>query len=158
MKAELKEVLEMIDKLNPSELAKVQEKIAPSQQRKWIQTDDKIATKKNDVFSLSFREYLALADDEREDVQWRAYQLYQSWIDAELERRGAQWLLVCRGKIIESSSTWRNYPSREKLMALGKQNGYVPFVFVKAPLIEESAWSSLPGFDFYPTLQISITS
>lgn len=146
MKAELKEVLEMIDKLNPSDLARVQEKIAPSQQRQWIQTDNKMATPKNDVFSLSFEAYLALADDEREDVQWRAYQLHQSWIDAELARRGAQWLLVCQGKIIESSSTWRNYPSREKLMAVGKQNGYVPFVFVKAPLIEESQKSFLTIF------------
>jgi hypothetical protein len=51
-------------------------------------------------------------------------------------------------KYIESSSTWRDYPSREKLMAVGKQSGYVPFVFVREPFIEESAWLSLPGFDF----------
>jgi hypothetical protein len=146
MKAELKEVLEMIDRLNPGDLAIIQEKIAPSQKHRLKRPDEKIATPKNDVFSLSFEDYLALADDEREDIQWRAYQLHQSWADAELNRRGAQWLLVCHGEIIEASSTWRYYPSRKKLMAVGKQNGYVPFVYVKAPLIEESQKSFLTIF------------
>jgi len=44
-------------------------------------------------------------------------------------------------------------PEKNKLMALGKARGVVPFVFVKAPLIEEeSAWSVLPHADFYPAL------
>jgi len=100
---------------------------------------------KNDVFTLSFEEYLALTDEERKNVQWRAYQLHQPWIDVELDHRGAHWLLVCHGEIIESSSNWGDYPSREKLMTLGKQNGYVPFVFVREPMIEESMWYSLPA-------------
>ena len=70
---------------------------------------------------------------------------------------GAARMLVCGGEVVESSKTLRNYPSREKLMALGEESGFVPFVFVKAPLIEEeSAWAALPHADFYPTLPIII--
>lgn len=44
-------------------------------------------------------------------------------------------------------------------MSLGEERGVVPFVFVKAPLIEEeSAWAALPHADFYPTLSIIIGS
>jgi len=51
-------------------------------------------------------------------------------------------------------------PEKNKLMALGKARGVVPFVFVKAPLIEEesapfresSTWATLPHADFYPAL------
>ena len=44
-------------------------------------------------------------------------------------------------------------------MALGEEHGVVPFVFVKAPLIEEgSVWAALPHADFYPTLSIIIGS
>jgi len=90
---------------------------------------------------------------ERERVQLSVYQSKKEWIDYELERRGAMWILVCGGEVVESSETLRDYPSREKLMTLGEERGVVPFVFVKAPLIEEeSAWTALPHADFYPTL------
>jgi len=156
MKAELKEVLKMLEQLNPHDLSVVQERIAPTRKLKRMQDKIKATAPKNDVFSLHFEEYVALSDDERERIQLRAYQLNHSWVDAELDRLGAQWLLVCRGEVIQSSPTLRDYPSREKLVAVGKESGCVPFVFVKEPLIEESVWSSLPGVDFYPTLQIAI--
>lgn len=111
---------------------------------------------KPDVFRLLFEEYLSLPDEDREAIQWQAYQSNQSWINGELDRLGAEWLLICGGKVIEFSSTLRDYPSREKLIKLGNQRNFVPFVFVRESLIEESAWSLLPRSDFYPTLQILI--
>jgi len=86
---------------------------------------------------MPIKEYLALSDDERENIQLSVYQSHKEWIDAELEERGAEWVLLCGGEVVEYSATLRNYPSREKLMALGEERGVVPFVFVKTPLIEE---------------------
>jgi len=59
----------------------------------------------DDVFALPFDDYLSLSDEEREAVQLRAYQTHQAWINAELERRGAEGLLVCDGKVLEASPT-----------------------------------------------------
>lgn len=39
---------------------------------------------------------------------------------------------------------------------MGKERGFIPFVFVPNPLIEESTWSALDEDDFYPTLTFSV--
>jgi hypothetical protein len=90
-----------------------------------------------DLFKLSFDDYLAMSDDERDAIALRAYQTLDAWIEAELKKRKAEWILVCGGQVIESSPTLRNYPPGEKIMQIGRQRGLVPFVFVKTPLIEE---------------------
>ena len=147
LQANLNQVLQVLEQLSPQEMAVVEERLAA---RKRSNGTDPPA----DVFALPFADYLALPDEEREAVQLRAYQSHQAWIDAELERQKAEWLLVCGGEVVEASPTLRDYPSREKLMSLGQRMGCVPFVFVREPLVEESAWSVLAGNDVYPTLRI----
>jgi len=65
-------------------------------------------------------------------------------------------MIVSGGEIVEFSRTLDNFPTPEKLQALGKTHGFIPFVFVPKPLIEESAWSAPGEDDFYPTLALDI--
>jgi len=92
------------------------------------------------IFKISFEDYLALSDDERDAIHSSAYEKYRDWIDAELERRGAEWMLVLGGDILEAGETLDAYPAREKLYKLGYHFGVFPFVFVANPIIEESLW------------------
>jgi hypothetical protein len=153
VEADLNQVLEVLEQLSPQELAVVQERLAA---RKEV--TEPAPGPSTDVFDLPFDDYLALSDEEREAVQLRAYQTHQARIDAELERQGAEWLLVCGGEVVETSPALRDYPSREKLMQIGQQRGRVPFVFVREPLVEESAWSALAGNDFYPTVRLTVAA
>jgi len=109
-------------------------------------------------FLISFEDYLALSDDERDEIQSLAYEKYGSWINEKLEQLHAQWMLVCGGKFIEWSAKLQDYPSDEKMYALGKQLGYAPLVFVANLRIEESLWAALRRDDFYPSLTVTISS
>ncbi|MCI0691037.1 hypothetical protein L0337_03410 [candidate division KSB1 bacterium] len=114
------------------------------------------ATSLDDViFKISFDEYLALTDDERDSIHISAYSKYRAWIDEELERREAEWMLVVGGDVIETGETLDEYPSRDKLYKIGRQFDRVPFVFVANPVIEESSWAALPKNDFYPDIRRS---
>jgi hypothetical protein len=86
------------------------------------------------VFKFPFDEYLALTDDERDSIHTSAYSKYRNWIDEELERRKAEWMLVVGGDVIETGETLDEYPSREKLYKIGYQFGVIPFVFVANPI------------------------
>lgn len=152
MEVDLNQVLKVLEQLSPEELAVVQEQAA------WQRAAKAATSPSADVFTLPFDDYLSLSDEEREAVQLRAYQTHQAWIDEELERRGAEWLLVCGGEVLEASPTPQDYPSREKLIGIGKQRERVPFVFVREPLVEESAWSGLAGDDFYPTMRLTVAA
>lgn len=110
----------------------------------------------DEKFLISFEDYLALSDDERDEIQSMAYEKYGSWIDEKLEQLRAQWMLLCGGKLIEWSAKLQDYPSDEKMHALGKQLGYAPLVFVANLHIEESLWAALPRDDFYPSLTVTI--
>jgi hypothetical protein len=141
LEVDLNQVLKVLEQLSPQERAFVQEQLVARQH-----TPEQ-AGLPTDLFTLPFDDYLALSDEEREAIQLRAYQDHQMWIDAELKQREAEWLLVCGGEVLEASSTLRDYPSREKVMQIGEQRGYVPFIFVREPLVEESGWSMLLGND-----------
>jgi len=90
------------------------------------------------MFKISFEDYLALSDEERDAIHTSAYSEYRNWIDTALEQRGAEWLLVVGGYIIEAGETLDEYPSRERLYQIGYDSGLIPFVFVANPIIEES--------------------
>jgi hypothetical protein len=149
----LDQVLKVLDQLSPEDLAVVQERL---EERKNRAANAPCAP--DDVFALRFDDYIARSDDERETVQLRAYQEHQAWIDTELERRGAEWLLVCGGEVLDASASLKDYPSREKLMDIGARRGCVPFVFVREPLVEEAAWSSLEDDDVYPTVDLTLAA
>ncbi|MCI0388956.1 MAG: hypothetical protein MOB07_09370 [Acidobacteria bacterium] len=150
--ANLNQALRLLEQFGPQELAVIEERLAARKQNSEQPPDAA------GVFDLPFDDYLAMSDEARDSIAFRAYQTLGEWIDAELKKRKAEWILVCGGVVIESSPTLRDYPSREKLMKIGQQRGLVPFVFVKAPLIEESGWSTMSGADFYPTIRLTVAA
>lgn len=146
-------ILESVNTLSPVELAILQERIASSRQNQL--SPPKKASSRN-VFDIAYGEYLTFSEDEREALQWEVFYQYQAIYEKELSSRRAQWMIVCGGKIVAFSKNLDDFPSREQLDALGKTHGFIPFVFVPRPLIEESAWSTIDENDFYPTLLLNI--
>jgi hypothetical protein len=130
----LEQVLETIDDFAPDELDLIEKRLASAREKK--NGGARVAATR-DIFAITFDEYLAMSDEERDALQLEAYEKYTKWIDEELRQRQARWMLVCGGTVIESSPTLRNYPRDEKLRAVGEQYGLIPFVFAAQPLIEE---------------------
>jgi len=150
MEVDLEQLLKTIEQLDSRELEILRERIPLITPTLPPTKDSMGKIQRDEFFTLPFKEYLVLSDEEREHIQLSVYQSHREWIDSELENRRAEWILVCGGEAIESSETLRNYPSREKLMALGEKRGVVPFVFVKAPLPDKAI---LWGRVAMPTLQ-----
>ncbi len=151
--ASFEAILESVGALSPAKLDALQARISRSRRK---QTPAAQKTSERSVFEIPYDEYLAFSDAEREALQWRVYHEYHKRYEAELKARRAQWMIVCGGKIVESSKTLDDFPTPEKLQAMGKECGFIPFVFVPKPLIEESTWSALDEDDFYPTLTFSV--
>lgn len=166
----LEQVLETIDDFTPDELDLIEKRLAAAREK---QNGSKapdgrglsggaqvpvLPAATRDIFAITFDEYLAMSDDERDEIQLEAYEKYTKWIDEELGQRHARWMLVCGGTVIESSPTLRNYPRDEKLRGVGEQYGLIPFVFAAQPVIEELSWARLPDDDFYPRLSIIVGS
>lgn len=134
--------------------------------KRFVPEVDKIKDKrcfKIDPFELSLDEYLNFSDAERNIIHFRAEYENAKWIQKGLDERRAAWILVVRKEIIKTSSTLDDYPGLENLRDLAKKYGYLPYRFVKSPVIEEikslgeSSWSktTLDG-DYYPTIEIFI--
>lgn len=122
---QLNQVLQVLDQLNPTELAKVEERLAARRQPPPL--SEAVA----ELFAYPFDQYLAVSQPERDDLIWRAYQTLDTWIAAELAQRKAAWIMVCGGNVVDASPTLREYPADEMLMRWGNQTGLIPFVFVK---------------------------
>lgn len=151
--ASFETIIESVDALSLAELDALQARIARSRQK---QAPAGKKESERSVFEIPYDEYLRFSNQEREDLQWRVYREHHEWTEKELKTRRAQWMIVCGGKIVEFSRTLDNFPTSENLEALGKERGFIPFVFVPKPLIEESPWSVLDEDDFYPTLTLSV--
>ena len=143
--------LDTLDALSSEELERVEKRLASVREKKNGNAQILASpSAPRDIFAISFDEYLAMSDDERDAIQDEAYENHLDWIDPTLKRHDAKWILVCGRKVIESGPTWQNYPTDEKLQAIGEQYGLIPFVFAAAPLIEELDWAALPyKNDFY---------
>ena len=157
----LDQFLDTLDTLSSEELEQVEKRLASVRGKKngtpRIPAPSP-APVARDLFAISFGEYLAMSRAEREAIDILAYKRYSNWIEPELNRHDARWILVCGGKVIESGPTLRSYPRSEKLLAVGKQYGLIPFVFLRGPIIEESIWTVLPFNDSYPTLPIIVAA
>jgi hypothetical protein len=156
--AEVEQIWQTIESLPPEGREIIRERLGfekPTQSSSKISSG---ASLDDAIFKISFEDYLALSDDERDSIHTSANSKYRNWIDAELERREAEWMLVAGGDVIEAGETLDEYPPREKLYKLGYHWGVIPFVFVANPIIEESLWAALPKNDFYPTISMTVGS
>lgn len=115
-------------------------------------------------FFLTFKEFVKLSEDEQSAWRHRILDLEKDWLDAELAKRNAEWILVIGGKIVRWSSSLEKLPKKNEVYRLAKSRGVAPFIFVKDILIEElggeysksSAWSKISLSDFYPTITLYI--
>jgi len=155
METDLEQLFKTVEKLDPDDLELLQKRIEQSRRQK-TSSPRGYPEEAAEFFAIPFEKYLSLSEDERDAVAFRAYKILDRWIDEELKARHSQWMLVCGGEILDSSPKLIEYPSADKLMAIGKQRGLIPFVFIRTPLIEESSWSVLPELDYYPTLPITV--
>jgi hypothetical protein len=105
---------------------------------------------------MTLQKYLSLSDKERKELVLDVQERQRDWINQQLHAHRAEWILVCKGKVIDFSARLNDYPSPERLMEVGKKYERVPFVFNRPPLFEETGWSTLEDHDFYPTLSVSV--
>lgn len=110
--------------------------------------------------NLSLEEYQALPRSERRGYQEEAERLNRRWIESQLEKLGAEWLIVIDGRILKHGATLSDYPGNRELRALSRKHGKCPFVFFSNALlaIEESTttWHRTnKANDFYPAVKIT---
>ncbi len=86
-----------------------------------------------DPFAVSFDAYDAMSVDERLDLQGRAWNLHGTNLLREMANRRAAWLLVVGGRVLEAGDSLDNYPTDERIAALGATHDLVPFTFTKPP-------------------------
>ena len=86
-----------------------------------------------DPFAVSFDAYDAMSVDERLDLQGRAWNIHGTNLLQEMNNRRAAWLLVVGGRVLEAGDSLDNYPTDERIAALGQTHDLVPFTFTKPP-------------------------
>jgi hypothetical protein len=155
VETDIEQIWQSIESLPPESREVIWARLANAEAKNGDSTSPKTLLK-DERFVISFEDYLALSDDELDEIQIAAYKDYHAWIDHELAKRQAKWILVCGGKIVESSKVLDDHPSDDKMYAVGKQLGYAPFVFMAGPVIEESEWAVLDNNDFYPSLSLTL--
>ncbi|MCI0446335.1 hypothetical protein L0152_24370 [bacterium] len=156
METDLNQLFKTVDQLSPGELNLLRQRIDQSQRKKAVSTSRSYPEDATGLFAIPFDKYLAMTEEERDAIAFQAYRILDHWIDQELKFRHARWMLVCGGQILEWSQKLIEYPSHEKIMAIGQERGLIPFVFIRTPLIEESSWSGIADLDYYPTLPITV--
>ncbi len=113
--------------------------------------------------NITMEEYRALSRPERRHYQDNAAELNRKWIDSQLKRLSADWIMVIDGQVINYGVTLDNYPEDEEIDALQQQTGKCPFVFFNSRIfdIEEQAtiWhkTNKPNED-YPAVAIAIAN
>jgi hypothetical protein len=137
--ADIEQIWQRIEALSPEDREIIRVRLARKRLSKSLSTTSPTTPLENEIFKISFAEYLALSDEKRASIRTFFYTKYRDWIDDELQRRQAEWMLVVGGRVIETGQL-DEYPSREKLYKTGHYYRLIPFVFVANPLIEESSW------------------
>ena len=133
------QLLDSVETLRPHELAMLQERIDHSRRRLTPATQQPHPVDAFELFAIPFEEYAAMGAKDRDALVLRAYKSLDRWIDQELRKHRARWMLVVGGEITRSSSNLLEYPSYEDLEEIGQERGLIPFVFVQTPMIETPA-------------------
>lgn len=117
----------------------------------------------DDLFKLSFNEFINLSAQEQRNWRHQILREKKNWLLNKLVTKKAEWLLILGGKIEIASPSINELPTKEKIYGLAQSKGFAPFIFIKDPLIEESEskiglidWSILKNNDYYPTIDIFI--
>lgn len=84
-----------------------------------------------DPFQVDFRSYEAMATEAKLALRTLALRKYGMWIEAQLNARGASWILCLGQDVTQSGASLDDYPSDQQLLKLGVQSDRVPWVFTR---------------------------
>jgi hypothetical protein len=79
--------------------------------------------------NITLDEYEKLARDEKWRYQDNAAKQNRLWVENQLERHRAKWIMVVDGKVVLYGKTLDNYPEDEDFLVLCQKTGHYPFVF-----------------------------
>jgi hypothetical protein len=88
------------------------------------------------------------------------------WLTKEMQIRQVTWLVVCGEDIVESSRDLAEFPTEERLRAIGYDTNLVPFAYTATLPPEEqvgdvrtgSPWNStIHSGDWYPTIRVALS-
>lgn len=118
----------------------------------------------NDPFQVSLAEFISLGEQQQNELRSAALRRYGDWVDTELERRQALWILVVGGEVVSCGTSLNSLPTKSLSCHLAQRKELAPFLFTKEPLVEEmsspsaaSTWSALAADDFYPTVPVLVS-
>jgi len=111
--------------------------------------------------NIPLEEYRALSREEKRSYHDEAEELNWRWVENQLNRLNAKWLMVVEGQVVMYGETLDNYPDRKELLALCERIGKYPFAFFSPRVfaIEElsTAWhETKEPDDAYPAISIAL--
>ena len=84
-------------------------------------------------FALDYATYDAMPPEAKLAFRSLALQRYGTWINGQLARLNAAWILCVGQEVVQSGETLDSYPSETHLAELGTSNNLVPWVFTRPP-------------------------
>lgn len=111
--------------------------------------------------NITLVEYAALPLEEKSRYHDEAEEINQRWVEAQLKKHSAKWIMVVDGRVVRHGTTMKNFPNHEEIIALCNSTGKYPFVFFSPRVfaIEELATSwhtTKEPNDSYPALSINL--
>ena len=111
--------------------------------------------------NITLEEYKALPREEKRRYLDEAEEVNQRWVNNQLNRLNAKWIMVIDGQVVLHGVKLDDYPEDEDFIALCEKTGKYPFVFFswRVFAIEEraTAWHRTHELgDAYPALPIAV--
>jgi hypothetical protein len=121
------------------------------------QTEEKFLSQ-----NITLEEYVALPRPERRQYQDQAKKLNTIWIEDQLRKLSARWMMVIEGHVVLHGPTLDNYPEDDEFLNLCQTTGKYPFVFFSKRVFEieeqSQAWhKTYEPNDLYPAVSISLS-
>ncbi|MBI3920807.1 MAG: phosphoribosylformylglycinamidine synthase subunit PurS [Armatimonadetes bacterium] len=108
-------------------------------------------------FHLSVDDYEKLSVEERGQLHGEFQRLHGDWIQQQMQERGAKWILVAEGEVVDCGFSWKDCPNSLELEERDIRAGKLHWLFEKLFLIEESPWTRLGERDAYPSLRLAVS-
>jgi len=86
-----------------------------------------------DPFALDYDRFDSMGPADKMALQELAWRKYGAWIRDELDARRAAWILCVGQRVASSGDTLDSFPDDAARARAGRENGLVPWVFVRPP-------------------------
>ncbi|MFN4179275.1 MAG: hypothetical protein ACK4I8_03090 [Armatimonadota bacterium] len=108
----------------------------------------------------SLDEAVKLSPRERGRLLQALEQQNREWLERKLKELNARWLLVIDGEVVRCGTAATDYLTDEELLALCRERGKLPLLFMPfRPIEETTRWhSTVYDNDAYPTITLRVLS